>query len=155
MDYADYVKSVMDGHFNMIDGMEEAWKVLTGLPKKELRKIIKEAKELIRERCEDTRGYNAENDDINNNPNMTDKEKRLALYESRQRYLKRTRGFYNEMDRWNREIREEEEKREKLAKFAEQAKLAKPAKESKEDPSVSEDESETESETETEDSNSD
>ena len=59
MDYTDYIKSVMSGRFNMIDGMEEASRNLAKLPKKKLKRLIKEAEEFIRERCEDTSGYTA------------------------------------------------------------------------------------------------
>ena len=125
MDYSDYIKSVMSGCFNMIDGMEEASRDLAKLSKKELKKLIKEAEKLIRERCEDTSGYKAENEDINNDPKLSDREKRIAICESRRRYEKQFMDFQNEMDRWNREIREEEERRVKLAEQARLKKLAK------------------------------
>ena len=42
-------------------------------------RMSKKEKELLRDRCEDTFGYTAEYDDINNNPNLNDSEIRIAL----------------------------------------------------------------------------
>ena len=113
-------------------------------------KMSEKEKELLRERCEDTSGFKAENDDINNDPNLSDREKRIALYESRQKYVKQKMDSYDEECRWYSEIREEEERRAKLAK---QVDLAKPANltEESEDESESESEGESESESESED----
>ena len=115
MNYSDYVKSVMSGRLNMIDDMEEASKNLAKMSKKKLRQLIKEGEKLIRERFKDTSGYTAEYDDINHNPNLNDREIRIALSNARQRYVKQTLDSNNEVDQWNREIREEEERRAKLS----------------------------------------
>ena len=145
MDYSNFIKSVMSGRFNMIDGMKEASEKLAKLPKKKLKKHIKEAEDLIRERSQDTFGYTVEYHDISHNPNLSDKEIRIALFDARQRYVRQFIDSHQGKCRWYREIREEEERRAKLAK------LATTTDESEE----SEDKSESESEDESEDSDSD
>ena len=97
------------------------------LEKREYARVLKKEKELLRERCEDTSGFKAENDDINNDPDLSDREKGIALCDSRRKYVKQKIDFDNEMSRWYNEIWEEEEKRVKLAKQVELAKLAKVA----------------------------
>ena len=121
MDYSDYIKSVMAGRFNMIDGMEEASKDLAMLSKKELNQLIKEGKEFYRKRSQDTTGYSAEFYDINHNPNLSDREIRIALCDACRRHSKQKINFHNEMCRWYYEIREEEERRAKLAQIGENA----------------------------------
>ena len=113
----------------------------------------KKEKEFFRERSQDTFGYTAEYHDISHNPNLSDREIRIALYDARQRYVKQFIDFHNEECRWYREIREEEARRAKLAKVT---KPAKPANITT--TTVESKESETESkgsEDESEDSNSD
>ena len=78
------------------------------LGKPEYERMLKKEKELLRERCEDTSGFKVENDDINNDPNLSDREKRIALCDSRRKYVKQKMDFDNEMNRWEREIWEEE-----------------------------------------------
>ena len=151
MDYSEYIKSVMSGRFNMIDGMEEASRNLAKLPKKELKRLTKKAEKFIRDRCEDTSGYGAEYDDINNNPNLSDSEIRIALCDARRRYAKQKIEFFEEMDRWNQEIREEEARRAKLAKLVKPATITEKKKRTegtvgREESEESEAESESESE---------
>ena len=110
--------------------------------------MSKKEKEILRERCEDTSGFKAENEDINNDPNLSDREKRIKLYESRQKYVKQKMDSYNEECLWYNEICKEEERRAKLAKLAKQAELAKPVKLTEESEDESENESEDESESE-------
>ena len=117
---------------------------------REYARMSKKEKELLRDRCEDTSGYSAEYDDINNNPNLSDSEIRIALCDARRRYVKQKMDFWNEIGRWNQEIHEEEERRAELAKSArttEESKetprdvVSRPPSEPAE-PSVSESESE-------------
>ena len=109
--------------------------------------MLKREKELLRDRCEDTSGFKAENDDINNDPNLNDSEIRIALYESRRRYVKQKMDSYNEECRWYNEIREEEERKAEMAELVKPAKTAKLAKLAR-TTEESEDESESKSESE-------
>ena len=84
---------------------------------------------------------------IINSPFLTDKEKRLKLYEIRTQRVKRALAVIEEEERWELEIREEEERRAKLERYAMHKKQCETSEES--------DDEDTQSDSDDEDSKND